>query len=80
MPNRQGANRHSLAPDEDDVSGAEGKGTVKVRKENVRVFSKNCNLVLHTCTTYLYDFAGGRPLTILHLSNFVFTVLLVHYT
>ena len=42
---RLGANRHSLAPDEDDVS--EGKGTVKVRKENVRVFSKNCNL--HTC-------------------------------
>ena len=46
---RLGANRHSLAPDEDDVSGAEGKGMVKVRKENVRVFSKNCNLVLHTC-------------------------------
>ena len=44
MPNRQGANRHSLAPDEDEVSGAEGKGTVKVRKENARVFSKNCNL------------------------------------
>ena len=42
VPNRQGANRHSLAPDEDEVS--EGKGTVKVRKENVRVFSKNCNL------------------------------------
>ena len=39
---RLGANRHSLAPDEDDVS--EGKGTVKVRKENVRVFSQNCNL------------------------------------
>ena len=42
MPNRQGANRHSLAPDEDDVS--EGKGTVKVRKENVRVFSKELEL------------------------------------